>query len=473
MNPVRWLERRARGEDGIAMVVAVILSSVVATLAALLLTVGIHTDQASARGRHYVQSLHVAESGIEHALAKLEAAGGSLSTQTYSGSTDLGEYDVTITRQPRNRYVIEASGGVRQGRALGAERVVRVQVEPPLSFDKALFSFTTVETKNGDRIEGDVWANHSVVLASGTVVTGSVVGATGYVRLENSAHVYEDIWSGGFNPATRRAITLFNNARLDGNAKASVVHVNCVGADNADYKVLVDSGAVIAGNSQSWGSVTGGGSVLGTISNNSCTAAPPTEQLPSFSYSASTYDAATLHEFGAPGAPSATAVDEFHTYVAAQGKRIAGTFYINQETPVNQDTRLDLTGVVITADTTIVTNTPVFANGIADDATDAIFTLVSTYQPPAGTTCDVNHDNSECAVHLKNNFATTGATASLIYSPYGPTAIKNNAEHFGVVYADSIQIKNNQTLTYDERVARVVGFGPVTYEITRWEELAI
>jgi hypothetical protein len=97
--------------------------------------------------------------------------------------------------------------------------------------------------------------------------------------------------------------------------------------------------------------------------------------------------------------------------------------------------------------------------------------LISTYAPPVGTSCDLNQDKSECAVHLKNNFATSGNTAVLVYAPYGPVAVKNNAIQYGAVYADSIQIKNNQTLTYDARVERVVGFGSPTLEVTRWVEI--
>jgi hypothetical protein len=38
------------------------------------------------------------------------------------------------------------------------------------------------------------------------------------------------------------------------------------------------------------------------------------------------------------------------------------------------------------------------------------------------------------------------------------------------IYADTILVMNNQTLSYDPRIARIVGFGDHTYEIARWEE---
>ena len=94
---------------------------------------------------------------------------------------------------------------------------------------------------------------------------------------------------------------------------------------------------------------------------------------------------------------------------------MSGTFYVNQSAPVNQNVRVDLTNVVITGDLTIIANTPVFTNGVSDSTSDAIFSLVSTYQPPTGSNCDVNQDKSECSVHLKNNFQPSGHTAVIVY----------------------------------------------------------
>jgi hypothetical protein len=139
---------------------------------------------------------------------------------------------------------------------------------------------------------------------------------------------------------------------------------------------------------------------------------------------------------------------------------------------VSQANRVDLSNVVITGDTTVVSNAPIYTDNTSDNTTDAILTLVSTYRPPTGSICDVNRDDSECSIHLKNHFSTTGNTACLIYAPYGPVAIKNNQVQYGAIYAEAIEIKNNQTLTYDDRIQHVVGFGEVTYEVLSWIELA-
>lgn len=465
---------KIHNEDGVAMMMAVVLSAVIATLAVTSLTVANHVDNSAARGRHWVQALHVAESGIEQAIAKIQSTSGSFSGD-FVGVTEEGNYSVTVTKSSRNLYTLDSVGHVREGRNLSATRTLRVTLAPPAMFKNALFSSTIAATKNNDVITGDIWANQSVIVEANAIVHGSVTGATGWVALRNGALVDGKAQSGGYDPSTGYAVSLGTNARIGGNVLAAVVNppdpITCGGANPGDYRVRLDSGARIDGGVTTWGSVTGSGTVGGAIASNVCTAAPATIPLPGFTYAASNYDAATLHQYGTPGSPSTTAVSDFQSYLTAQGNQLHGTFYINQSGTVNQGTRIDLTGATITGDTTIVSNTPIFTNSTTDNAADAVALLVSTYRPPTGSSCDVNQDSSECSIHLKNNFQTTGRTAVLVYAPFGPVAVKNNAIQFGAIYADAIEIKNNQSLTYDARIERVVGFGPVTLEVLKWLEI--
>lgn len=469
--------RIRREESGVAMIVAVVLLGVMSTLMALVMSVSTHTNFATGRGRSWVQALHVGEAGVQRAIAKLQETDGTYSG-TLTGSTNEGTYSATVTRQARNRFQIDATGMAGAGAGLTASRKLRVTMAPPPSFKYALFSETTVDTKNGDVIVGDIWANQNVIVAQNDTITGSVFAATGYVQIDNGGHVTGDAWSGGFNPSTGEAIALSTNAQLDGTAKASVTAptdpITCGNEDQSNYKVRLDNGAHIAGNVTSWGTNTGPGTVgpPGAVTANVCTAAPATRSMPVFTYAPSNYDPATLHEYGTAASPSATAVSDFQTYVAANSTALEGAFFVNQSGTVNQGVRLNLTNVTITGDTTIVSNVPIFTNGMDDDTTDAILTLVSTYSPPTGTSCDINDDSSECSVHLKNNFQPSGTTAVLVYSPYGPVAIKNNQIQFGAIYADSIVVKNNQAMTYDSRIERVVGFGEETYVVQKWIELA-
>lgn len=465
-----------REESGFAMIVAVVLLGVMGTLMALVLQLGSHTTFATARGRSWVQAVHVAEAGVHRAIAKLEETNGAYSG-TFSGSTEEGTFSVTVTPKTRKRFQIDATGTIAPGQGLGATRKLRVTLAPPSSFLYAMLSNTSIATKGNDVIDGDIWSNQNVLLEQGNIVHGSVTAATGWVATKNGVTIDEDVWSGGYDPSNLdRAIHLEAGGIISGNVKASVTAppdpITCGGEDPTKYKVRVESSATIVGNMVSWGPKVGSGTVQGTITQNVCSAAPPTKPLPTFTYSASNYTANTHHEFGTVDTPSATAVTDFQAHIIPEKSAMMGSYYINQAGAANQSIRVDLTGVTIAGDTTIIANVPIYANGVADSAGDAMFTLVSTYQPPAGTACDVNQDNSECSIHLKNNFEPSGNTAVIIYAPYGPVAVKNNQVQFGTIYADAIEIKNNQTLNYDSRVERVVGFGDVTYEVESWIELA-
>ncbi|HEX9696368.1 MAG TPA: hypothetical protein VGB64_08640 [Actinomycetota bacterium] len=464
-----------RDDDGFVMIVAVLLLSIVASLGVVVMTSGNHSSLATGRGRSWVQSLHVAEAGVQDAMARMDSSGAI--PANFSGSTDEGTYAVEITPLGRSRYRVEVLGTVAAGSSLKAARRVRVTLAPPESFNAALFSHTSVDTKNNDNVVGDIWANQNVIVDANDVIQGSVTAATGFVHMRGGSRVTKSVQSGGYNATTTNGIFLDNNARIDGDAISSVTAptdpVTCGGESQNNFTIREQSGAVIGGNVTTWGARTGPGTVSGTISEHVCTAAPAAQPMPTYSYNVSNYDPATLHEWGTPSASSATALADFNTYLAANKSALAGTFTIFQTGTITQATRIDLSGVKTAGDVTLVTNLPVFTNGIEDlpSVTDAVVLVASFYQPPAGTVCDVNHDDSDCSIHAKNSFQTSGATAVLLYAPYGPVAIKNNQEMFGAVYADNIQIKNNQTLTYDARVDRIVGFGPVTLEPTDWMEL--
>lgn len=469
------IARRLRREDsGFVMVTAVILLAVMGTLMAVILSVSTHTNFATGRGKSWVQALHVGEAGVQEAISKLQATNGGYSG-TFTGTTDEGSYSVTVAALTRNRFRIDATGDVLAGQGLSASRKLRITMAPPPMFKYALFSNTTIATKGGDVITGDVWANQNVIVEQGNVITGTITAATGYIYMKNGSTVSGDAWSGGFEPTAGEAIHLDGTAVIQGKARASVTAPTdpdtCGGESQSNYKVRLENGASIGQTLTTWGSKTGSGTVgVLPINENVCTSAPPTEPMPTYTYAPENYDPDVLHEFGTASTPSATAVDDFQAYLAAHSSSFSGVFFVNQSGAVNQDVRLDLTNVTITGDTTIVSNTPIFTNGLTDDTSDAIVNLVSFYQPPVGSSCELNQDNSECSVHLKNNFQATGNTAVLIYAPYGPVAIKNNEVQYGAIYSENIQIKNNQTMTYDSRIERVAGFGPVTYEVETWLE---
>lgn len=441
------------------MVTAVIVIALMALLAALALDNGGHADRASARGRNWTEALHVAEAGVQEAIARLQAEGGA-TPAPFSGTVTEGSYEVTVAHLGRHRYQIDSTGASGRGPGLETRRSLRVVMAPPRSFSYALFSLTNVRTKNNDTVIGDIWANGSVIVDQNDLVDGSVTAATGSVFLDNNSTITGDVQSGGYDVSTGGAIDVSTGARIDGHVKASSAVPDC--ADDPTqtaYKVGVIGS--IGGSVTTWGMKTGSGST-GELRTGICTDAPATKPMPAFTWNPTNYYPAT--EFASPTA--------FHVYLDSGNRtNLSGTFFIAGG---GADDEIDLTGVRVAGDTVIIAAAaPIDANGVgAANNDDKIFILVSYYQPPPGSACTDNGGNPrDCSIGMKNNFQPTDNTATLLYAPNGPVAFKNNAQFTGAVYANDIVMKNNQVVAYDERVSQLVGFGPVTLEQESWLEL--
>jgi len=489
---MRFLSRRTtvnrpllRDDAGNIMVTVVIVAMLIGSLTSLAMTTGQQANTSSARDRNSEQALDVSEAGVHQAISKIDALsqdGSFVDSFTFTGSTAEGNYDVDVTRMADEGFIIESTGDVG-GPTLNRERKLKVTFAPPELFPGellALFSSTSIELKNNDILAGDIWANDSVLIRQGVNHNGSVTAAQSWFQMEAQGRVGGNVWSGGFNfTGSKWAMDIGQNSVIEGWAKASVTDPEtCDGEIFQNYDVEMAQGASIGKDLTTFGEKNGG-SVGGTTSIHTCTAAPAPRPMPVFNFDHDNYPAE-----GCDGCPPGyrhpepfTSVAAFKTYLDSQGGNLHGVFEVNDPAPSQADSpvphRINLTGAHITGDVTIVTNAPVFTNSIDDDAvTDsANFVVVSHYEPPTSTGCDVNHDDSECAVHLKNNFDPDCRIAVLVYSDKGPSAIKNNDDMCGSVVSEGILIKNNQELNVDPRVQRIVGFGPVTWEIARWEEV--
>jgi hypothetical protein len=221
----------------------------------------------------------------------------------------------------------------------------------------------------------------------------------------------------------------------------------------------------------------------GALFHQECTAAPAPKPLPEFRFNWRNYTPpAEVQCTATSSGPHCifNSVNDFQLWLntADHKNALQGVFEVKESQPgQTSGRRIDLTGAKVAGDLVIETNAPIFTNGISEAVglQEAIIVLASRYEPQPGTACDVNHDGSECAVHVKNNFsfAPTCKAVTLAYADRGPVAIKNNQAACGSVIAEGILVKNNQTLKYDPRIDRVLGFGPTTYEVARWEELPI
>ncbi len=518
-------------DEGNALIVVIIVSMIIGILGAVALDTGREAQFSATSDGDRQQALGAAEAGLHLIMSRVSAEAGNATQQgvtlpnfwsiapggtlpagcapggtcaaaknssDYTGSTPQGTYWYWVTRctpstipcpgtqaEPTAGFIVDvqASSG---GTVFGRGRHIQVTLTPPSRFAHdeayALFSYTSINVSNNDQVlKGDVFANTNVMVNNSNqnpTVQGSLTSATGWIELDSSVHVTGNVWSGGFNPTgstTGWSLNLGNAARIDGSAKASTSNNNdCAALPNHNYDVILGSGATVGGGITTLGSVTPSGS--GTTS---CTQAQPALPLPLYTFNPDFYDPATYH--------GPWTVADFQTWLSSNLSNLHGTFNVTSEPlPFNsngQTNRIDLSGAKLTGSTTIVTNAPVYTGSLDDSQmTDpnGTFVIVSHYQAPPSTACSTTSNTSECAIHITNGFSLntdgTCRTATLLYADNGPVALKNSSNGggnlCGSIISNGIVVKNNENVTYDSRIDRVVGFGPSAYAITRWEELA-
>jgi hypothetical protein len=444
---------RNRDEQGVAMVMTVLIILVAAALVAVVLTQGSTTERHSGRGANWNEALQAADAGIEEAVARLEADNGAVPATDLTGTTADGSYTVKVQHLGRRRYQIDSVGVAGAVQGLRTERHVRVIMAPPHSFKYALFSLTDLSTKNNDIVRGDIWANGSVTIEQNDEVYGNIWAATGFLQMENGSRIEGNVETGGYNASG----VAMDVEEITGNAKASSTSPNC--SDDVGHTKYRITGGTIGGNASTWNSAISS-SVSGTSLTNVCTPAPATKPIPSFTYNPNNYD---------PSPSEYASVAAFQTYLNSFGSNLSGVHYVQGAG------QIDLTGVSIAADTAIIaTNATIWANGVSSaNNSDKLFVLVSFWQAPANVVCTDNGGNpDECAIGMKNNFQPSDNTATLVYAPNGPVAFKNNAEFKGAAYGANIVIKNNMEVEYDARVDQIVGFGPVTLERDSYIEIS-
>ena len=452
-----------KDEQGIALIMTVTIILVAAMLAAVILYQGTSTDRHSGRGRNWNQALQNADGGVEEAISKLQASNGVVPAD-FTGQNADGTYSVHVTYLGRNRYQFDSTGTTGTVQGLKAERSVRVVMGPPKSFKYALFSSSSVDTKNNDVVNGDIYANDEVTVDLGDTVNGSVTSATKYVTMKNNSEITGDVYTGGYDSAGYAV----KGTTIGGNVKAGSLAPgapdDCSSESHSDYKVTAGS---IGGTIKTWGSLASGQPNGAKVFTGVCVAAPHKEVFPQFLYNPANYTPAPV-EFANSSA--------FNTYINAHKNDMKGTFVVGGSAS-DPNNYVNITGIKVSADLTIIANGPITADQGSADVTaanhnDKLMVLVSYYTPQPNVACASNGGNpGDCAIGIKNNFQVSDNTATLVYAPNGPVAFKNNAEFLGAVYAGNIVMKNNQVTTYDPRVEQIVGFGPVTLEQESWEEL--
>src|SRR5205823_2971550 len=229
--------RLHRGEEGYALVVAVILISVMMILMAVSLTAATSSLRNSEDSVRFARTLSVAEAGVNDAITRLgenrtgtsPCLRGSATTCTASG----GVYQVSWAQSGGN-IVVTADGYYPTLASPRFHREIQVTFEPVPTFRYALYSQDSLSVKNTAVVVGDLYSSASITVDNNTVICGNVEAAGGDINLGGGTQVVKSyaaancsgksglVWANG-------SIIDGNGVVIEGNAKASAPSgTNCV-----------------------------------------------------------------------------------------------------------------------------------------------------------------------------------------------------------------------------------------------------
>lgn len=275
-TPLRGLLDRIHDEQGVAIVVAMVISMVVVTLGATSVSLAIHNSEASAYERKRVQSIHAAEAGINYYFSHLQSGGTNDFECALSQSlntTPVARFDASVVFYDAAGFplacplgdVLPDSAVIRSvGRTTSdaARRTMeaRVQLTPrpggPFG-EYAVFSDgppgfrSNVQVYGGDAVEGNVYSNSDVLVLSDSTIHGNI-DAQGSVRLDSTAEVMRSILAGSFvelgsNSRVSENVTsagssihLASNAQISGDARAAT-SITVLGSASIDGLVLPEA----------------------------------------------------------------------------------------------------------------------------------------------------------------------------------------------------------------------------------------
>jgi hypothetical protein len=231
--------RRFSDERGVAMVTALLVTLVVASLGLVVVQLSAHNATSSAFDRKRVQAVDAAEAGIELYFASLRQATGAALCSPASGtipSSPGATYDVTVElygawppsgaplacpppsgTTPAAVKVTSVGTAVSPGSTRAVARTMQTEARlvglfPQHAF--GIFSDTGLGLQNHLTVNGNagndanVYTNGNFTMANNTVISGSVF-AQGAANITNGV-VKADVWANG--PVTLHSIAIFGNA---------------------------------------------------------------------------------------------------------------------------------------------------------------------------------------------------------------------------------------------------------------------
>jgi Tfp pilus assembly protein PilX len=508
------MRRLRREEEGYALVISMLLLAIMSVLLVVALKSGTSSLNQSSQGVEWSKTLTIAEAGVNDSVTRLGEDRNATNPCAISTVTVCtgggGQYQVSWT-QTGSKLVITSVGYYPTKTSPKFKREIQVTYQPVPSFRYAIFSQTGLTIANGARVVGDIYSDGDVSVGQNATICGSILSSTGGVSLQNGGQVLTDypaygcsgksgqVWTGG-----TAGIIGASSVVVQGGVKAGAPSTVTCSAVSTNYGVSNASGGngfQVNGSATACGGISG---ISGATSTTPGTATSPPVPVtfPQFTFDPNNYSSDPSNPLHLQCYPSGgtcgsddstTAIGDFNAYIATHKTSLTGTFAVWQRSPAPMNssqvcdtastTQICLDGITLSGDFTLVTNSPVdFGNTstITTTAGSSNMVVVSTYQPNASTTCDVN--GGDCSIYGQNSVEYDSGVVSdpndgvvgLLYTT-GKMAFKNGPQNIanpgeGALYASSMDLKNGYDIIYNSRVERVLGFGTTLQQVL-WQEL--
>jgi len=408
-------QRSASGggpESGMALVMSLSVAFVVFALGAVWIGLGTHQVTITGRDKLRDQARNAAEAGLNAGMSGLSAdasfTGYSL-TAVPGGEFEVSVLPVSLDPSDPRRYLVAKGYAPSKAHPRRIARRLEQQVEllPTDGFRYALFSSPGgITGANYMTVNGDVYASGDLNLSNNASVAGSVT-SLGSITTSNNSTIAGDVQAASNVTLNNASTTVLGNVYAGGNVTMT---------------------GHVKGNVQAGGTISGG-TVDGSRSPLSPPPPPAPQTLPTFTWDPANYP--VVWNWATPAL--------FQTYWDTNKSAFSGAHRIACLAPCT--TPVDLGSKwTITGDTTIVTDGPVtlsrdMANGAGHPVT---LTIVS-----------FAHDNGATPAILMSNNVTLPDDVEVVYYAPNGTVKFSNLKHFtGTVYASSIALDQQFTLTF-------------------------
>ncbi|HYH50595.1 MAG TPA: polymer-forming cytoskeletal protein, partial [Acidimicrobiia bacterium] len=252
---------------------------------------------------------------------------------------------------------------------------------------------------------GDVYASGDLMLSNNSTVTGSI-NSLGSVTTSNNSTIAGDIHAADNVTLNNSSTTVLGNVYAGGNVALT---------------------GTVKGNVQAGGTISGG-TVNGSRSQNSPPAPPIAQTLPTFTWDPANY--ASVSNWASPAL--------FQAHWSANRNAFSGAHRIS--CAVTCGTTDFGSKWTLTGDTTIYADGPIsLSRDIVNAAGQAVtLTIVS----------DAVDSGSTPAVAMSNNVTLPDSINVVFYAPNGTVKFTQLKHFSGAVYARSIALSQQFTLTF-------------------------